>query len=54
VSIKKWAKLAESYNPSMVGTDLTVITKQLEELSSKLERIQLSTLTPEPRKNVQF
>jgi len=56
VDINKWAKVAESYNPTIASqpTDLSGITKQLEELSAKLERNQSRALKPEQRKNVQF
>jgi len=53
-SIRKWAVVAESFQPNApVSVDTVRLQHQIEELSARLESTQLRVVT-EPRKTVQF
>jgi len=53
--IRKWSKMAERYGNSEInsGKDISEIKSTLNDLATRLERIQLRAVTPE-RKTVQF
>jgi len=53
VSIKKWSLITEVFQPVPVSVDTAKLQRQIEELSAKLETIQLRVV-PDQRKKIQF
>jgi len=53
LSIKKWAMLAETFQPAPVSIDTARLQQQIEELSSRLENTQMRVVN-ESRRSDQF